>query len=329
MANLLTREAVLLAVAEYEAIGRDAFLVKYGFGKARDYYLEVDGRHYDSKAIAGAAYGYLPGRTALTSNQLTGGITDAAAKLIELGFTVNERASDPNWTWDEHVLALDLYMQNPASPPGKTSEQVNDVSRILNLIGARDGAMRTAKYRNPTGVYMKMMNFRRHDPDFQAQGKKGLSRGAIGEADVWERFSSDLPGLRAAAQFIRSAISTPLPKADADEIEDMEGAEGSVAVRLHKKRERNGKLIRAKRNLVLKQTGKLSCEVCAFDFANAFGGHGDGFIEVHHTNPLALSQPDRKTKLSELAVVCSNCHRMLHRRGLITLDQLRVLRNGD
>jgi 5-methylcytosine-specific restriction protein A len=324
MANLLTRDAVLMAVAEFETIGRDAFLAKYGFGKARDYYLEVDGRHYDSKAIAGAAYGYVPGGTALTSNQLTGGITDAAAKLIELGFTVDQRASDPNWTWDEHVLALDLYMQNPASPPSKTSEQVGEVSRILNLIGERDGVVRTAKYRNATGVYMKMI-FRRHDPDFQAQGKKGLSRGASGEAGVWARFASDLPGLRAAAQIVRSLMSFPLPEPDADAIEDMEGPEGSVAVRLHKKRERNGKLIRAKRAQVLKLTGKLECEVCDFDFANTFGSHGDGFIEVHHTNPLALSQPDRITKLSELAVVCSNCHRMLHRRGLLPLADLRII----
>lgn len=323
MANQLTRDAVLMAVAEYEAVGRDAFLAKYGFGKARDYYLEVDGRHYDSKAIAGAAYGYLPGGSALTSNQLTGGITDAAAKLIELGFTVDQRASDPNWTWDEHVLALELYMQNPASPPGKTSEKVGELSVLLNKMGERDGVVRTAKYRNPTGVYMKVMNFRRHDPYFQEQGKKGLSRGASGEAGVWQRFATDLPGLRAAAQLIRSAVGTPLPDADADAIEDMEGPEGSVAVRLHKKRERNGKLIRAKRAQVLKQKGELACEVCSFDFAKTFGAHGDGFIEVHHTNPLALSQPDRKTKLSELAVVCSNCHRMLHRRGLIALADLR------
>lgn len=276
----------------------------------------------DSKAIAGAAYGYLPGGAALTSNQLTGGITDAAAKLIELGFTVDPRASDPNWTWDEHVLALELYMQNPASPPGKTSEKVSELSLILNQMGERDGVVRTAKYRNPTGVYMKMMNFRRHDPDFLAQGKKGLSRGASGEASVWERFASDLPGLRSAAQLIKSAISVSLPELAEDTIEDMEGPEGSVAVRLHKKRERNAKLIRAKRAQVLKQKGKLACEVCSFNFAKTFGAHGDGFIEVHHTNPLALSEPDRKTKLSELALVCSNCHRMLHRRGLLSLAEL-------
>jgi hypothetical protein len=48
-----------------EAIGREKFLAKYGFGFARSYFIEWNGEHYDSKAIAGAAHGYIPGQTAL------------------------------------------------------------------------------------------------------------------------------------------------------------------------------------------------------------------------------------------------------------------------
>jgi 5-methylcytosine-specific restriction protein B len=54
----LTRESIERAVAEYDSLGQDAFLEKYGFGRATHYAVVVDGREYDPKAIAGVAYGY-------------------------------------------------------------------------------------------------------------------------------------------------------------------------------------------------------------------------------------------------------------------------------
>ena len=58
----LTPEAVRRAIAEFDSLGRDSFLNTYGFGKARGYFLVHNGQAYDSKAIAGVAHQYLPGR---------------------------------------------------------------------------------------------------------------------------------------------------------------------------------------------------------------------------------------------------------------------------
>jgi hypothetical protein len=58
----LTPEAVRQAIAEFDSLGRDSFLNTYGFGKARGYFLVHNGQAYDSKAIAGVAHRYLPGR---------------------------------------------------------------------------------------------------------------------------------------------------------------------------------------------------------------------------------------------------------------------------
>lgn len=58
--------------------------------------------------------------------------------------------------------------------------------------------------------------------------------------------------------------------------------------------------------------GRLECEVCGFDFATRYGDLGTGFIEAHHILPLAAAGP-ATTRLADLALVCSNCHRMLHR----------------
>jgi 5-methylcytosine-specific restriction enzyme A len=81
----LTTSAVSHAIEEFDRIGRDAFLKKYGFGKARDYVLQQDGRSYDSKAIAGAAHAYLPERTALSAREFSGGDATVRRTLEALG----------------------------------------------------------------------------------------------------------------------------------------------------------------------------------------------------------------------------------------------------
>jgi len=54
--------------------------------------------------------------------------------------------------------------------------------------------------------------------------------------------------------------------------------------------------------------------VCEFDFSIAYGNRGLGFIECHHTKPLATLGTGTKTHIDDLALVCANCHRMIHRR---------------
>ena len=54
-----TREAVESAIAEFDRLGRGAFLRAHRFGEARTYFVEHRGRRYDSKALAGAAHGYI------------------------------------------------------------------------------------------------------------------------------------------------------------------------------------------------------------------------------------------------------------------------------
>ena len=57
LSNIRSPESVIKAIIEFDLLGRDAFLTKYGFDKAREYYLFHDGKYYDSKAIIAVAYG--------------------------------------------------------------------------------------------------------------------------------------------------------------------------------------------------------------------------------------------------------------------------------
>ncbi len=93
--------------------------------------------------------------------------------------------------------------------------------------------------------------------------------------------------------------------------------EGIKKVATIKKYERSTKL----RNYAIEhftKNGHISCSCCTFDFGDFYGVHGKGFIEIHHTKP--IFQYDNSdinntldNALKNLAPVCSNCHRMIHK----------------
>jgi hypothetical protein len=91
--------------------------------------------------------------------------------------------------------------------------------------------------------------------------------------------------------------------------------EGKYLERLHKSRERNSKLIREVKREALRRDGKLSCECCGLVFEEIYGDIGKEFIEAHHLKPISTLKPEgEKTKKEDIALVCSNCHEMLHKQ---------------
>ncbi|HCY81662.1 MAG TPA: hypothetical protein DHV22_08690 [Xanthomarina gelatinilytica] len=48
-------------------------------------------------------------------------------------------------------------------------------------------------------------------------------------------------------------------------------------------------------------------------FHKTYGDLGKGYIECHHITPLSQILGESITTLHDLALVCSNCHRMIHR----------------
>ena len=96
--------------------------------------------------------------------------------------------------------------------------------------------------------------------------------------------------------------------------EESEFPEGKELYRLHRVHERNPHLAKQAKALALQRDGKLACRVCGFDFFKTYGDVGKDFIECHHTIPVSELTDGMKTKLSDVILVCSNCHRMLHRK---------------
>ena len=100
--------------------------------------------------------------------------------------------------------------------------------------------------------------------------------------------------------------------------------QGTGQYRLHLKIERNP--IAARR---AKRHHGTRCQVCALDFAERYGAIGKGFIEAHHLRPiysLAEGAAVVYDVAKDFAVLCSNCHRMIHRTADPSdLSGLRVL----
>jgi 5-methylcytosine-specific restriction protein A len=94
-----------------------------------------------------------------------------------------------------------------------------------------------------------------------------------------------------------------------------EAVEGRLLFRLHCSRERSAALVSRKKAVTLRAEGVLRCEVCRFDFTAFYGALGEGYAECHHLTPLAEAGTEARTRLGDLAIVCANCHRMLHRPG--------------
>lgn len=97
------------------------------------------------------------------------------------------------------------------------------------------------------------------------------------------------------------------------------GMEGGRREQRHAAIERSSKV----RTLALAVHGS-TCQLCGFSFAAAYGALGEGFAEVHHLKPLAsLRRATRVDPATDLAVLCANCHRMVHRRDPpLTPDEL-------
>lgn len=103
--------------------------------------------------------------------------------------------------------------------------------------------------------------------------------------------------------------------------------EGRRIERLHTQRERNTMVVNKAKQMAKANHGRLFCQCCGFDFEETYGEVGVDFIEAHHTIPLSqLADEGAAVKPSDLAMVCSNCHRMLHRkRPWLTMNELQLL----
>ncbi len=115
-------------------------------------------------------------------------------------------------------------------------------------------------------------------------------------------------------------------------VEDTEptAIEGNSVLAQHMRYERNSAFIQKIKKQALAENKMLNCQICGFSFFEKYGGIGEGFIEAHHKKPLSERDGKTKTKREDIALVCSNCHRMLHRGDpTLVIEELKQKMNKN
>lgn len=107
-----------------------------------------------------------------------------------------------------------------------------------------------------------------------------------------------------------------------EELTEYGAYEGRTKLILHKVRERDPSLVKKAKEEFVRKNGSIYCEACGVSFRQLFGFD---YIEVHHKKPLSQIQSGEITKLSDLALLCANCHRAVHR--IDDVDPYKVLSN--
>jgi 5-methylcytosine-specific restriction protein A len=213
---------------------------------------------------------------------------------------------NPKWTRDETILALDLYLQCADRLPTPRDPRVIELSSVLQRLPYHGISVRKESFRNPDGVAFKLQNIH------QVATGQGLENYSEMDRKVWDEFSSQHDKVRQLAALIRTSITMAGQLGNlADSIEDDEFFEGQALTRIHKLKERNAtirKLLLASR----RQAGQLTCEMCSSPSKSLDPMCEDATFEAHHLVPLSMGI-ERRTRVSEMALLCANCHSLLHR----------------
>jgi hypothetical protein len=139
--------------------------------------------------------------------------------------------------------------------------------------------------------------------------------------NVGKQISVPKPGISAIPGYVRVADSDASPNLDVD-IHTVAATEGRQRLVLHLQRERNQTVARNKK----KQAASLDCEVCGFSFRRAYGSAASDYCEVHHLLPLSEVEHTTRTRMEDLAILCANCHRVVHlKNSPYTLNEVKSL----
>jgi 5-methylcytosine-specific restriction endonuclease McrA len=115
------------------------------------------------------------------------------------------------------------------------------------------------------------------------------------------------PGISAIPGYVLAPGLAASLSLDVD-IHTVEASEGRRRLVLHLQCERNQTLVRNKKKL----SASLDCEVCGFSFSRFYGNAASDYCEVHHLKPLSEVEDSTKTQIEDLAILCANCHRVVH-----------------
>jgi len=231
---------------------------------------------------------------------------------------------NPPWKREELILALDLYFRVNIKRANDTHPEIIKLSNLLTKLPIYTESQKQFNFRNPNGIYMKLCNFLRLDPNYSG---KGLTAGSQLDKEIWDAYFGRREELERIAELVRNSYKYyDEIKAETNSVvkEEKPFFEGRTLFIMHKLQERNLTAVNKKKNTVFNEFGALPCEACDFDFQKYYGSIGKGYIECHHNVPISKIKMEHEIRLNDLSLICSNCHSIVHfSRPWLMVEQLR------
>jgi predicted HNH restriction endonuclease len=228
-----------------------------------------------------------------------------------------------NWSHDELILAFECYLQYRPAIPEIGTPPIRDLAIVLGEVRKQIGGVYDSDLDAPS-VRALVQSFDSFELN-QAQPAKKTNRYDAWE--VWTLFSGNPQHLVDVARGIRAALqdAEAMSSDDIDASDTEEAVEGRLLTRSHRSRERNRQLVATKKKRALKADSVLRCEACGFHFASKYGAQSETIIDCHHTKPVHTLREGDKTHLDDLALLCANCHRVIHAsRPWLTITELKA-----
>jgi len=242
----------------------------------------------------------------------------------EVLMAVTNGHGNPAWTFDETILALELYFKFQEKNPNRNDPDVIQLSKLLNKLPIHSIELRKKSFRNPDGVAFKIQNLR------SVATGKGLSNTSKTDKYIWESFGNKPDLVALLSQQIRDGISefseydSIINEIDVHQVFH----EGLVITAIHNKRER-AKGLRPKLIKRRKIENQLHCEICGVTplYTNIIDEAS--IFECHHVIPLH-KLGSTKTTIDDVSLLCANCHKAIHayismHKQWITPKQMREL----
>ena len=211
---------------------------------------------------------------------------------------------NPNWSREETILALDLYLGLDRTVPAVTHPEVVVLSSMLRSNPIYANHIKMSSFRNTASVVFKISNIH------SAAGGVGFENNSKLDRDLWSKLGDDPVKVRSLANTIRLALKERAQQPIVIDDTEPEFLEGKLVTALHRRKERDPRL---RKRLLAKRhaSNRVHCDCCETRPNVVLGELGLAMFEVHHIHPLGWSS-ERRTKLSDLALLCANCHRLIH-----------------
>ena len=209
-----------------------------------------------------------------------------------------------DWRADELIIIINEVITNKSSPDIPFLE---NIIKRLNLLQNKPENIRTKTNQNITEVVKNILiNKDQLISSVDLKKIEKASRAFLRLTDIFD-------------EYIKF-----------EESYEKDFHEGDKIFSYHFYRERNKKIASLKKNLFISKHGSLFCEACEFNFHNFYGERGKDFAEIHHNIPISSDIFNGTTSLNDLTVLCSNCHRIIHRHNpWIRVEELKKIINKN